>query len=111
MIEWNGRPLQGIGYQEVADIIAESKHEPDIELIVSRAMGSKRSAQSTWKESAAHRGTTPEQYSTPHICTHTYTPRTLRARARLVDDEVLSVYVWEQQLYFVSTTRSLDSVL
>lgn len=76
MIEWNGRPLQGKGYQEVADIIAESKHEPDIELIVSRAMGSKRAAQSTWKESAAHRGTAPEKYYPTHMHTHLHTTHT-----------------------------------
>lgn len=56
VIEWNGRLLQGKSYQEVSDIIAESKHEADVELIVSRSMGSRRAAQATWRQSVAHRG-------------------------------------------------------
>ena len=36
MLEWNGRSLQGKTYEEVYDIIAESKQEPQVELIVSR---------------------------------------------------------------------------
>lgn len=57
VIEWNGRLLQGKTYQEVADIIAESKQEANVELIVSRSMGSRRAAQATWRQSVAHRGT------------------------------------------------------
>lgn len=56
MIEWNGRSLQGKSYQEVADIIAESKQEANVELIVSRSMGSRRIAQANWRQSVAHRG-------------------------------------------------------
>lgn len=48
--------LQGKSYQEVSDIIAESKHEANVELIVSRSMGSRRAAQATWRQSVAHRG-------------------------------------------------------
>ena len=36
MLEWNGRPLQGLTHQEVYDIIAESKQEPQVELMVCR---------------------------------------------------------------------------
>ncbi|RWS30277.1 regulating synaptic membrane exocytosis protein 2-like protein [Leptotrombidium deliense] len=36
VMEWNGRSLQGKTYEEVYDIIAESKQEPQVELIVSR---------------------------------------------------------------------------
>ncbi|XP_024941187.1 regulating synaptic membrane exocytosis protein 2 isoform X18 [Cephus cinctus] len=36
VIEWNGRSLQGKSFQEVYDIIAESRQEPRVELIVSR---------------------------------------------------------------------------
>lgn len=57
VIEWNGRTLQGKSYQEVAEIIAESKHEANVELIVSRSMGSRRAAQIVWKQSMAYRGT------------------------------------------------------
>lgn len=36
VLEWNGRSLQGKTYEEVYEIIAESKQEPQVELIVSR---------------------------------------------------------------------------
>lgn len=57
VIEWNGRLLQSKSYQEVADIIAESKQEVNVELIVSRPMGSRRIAQASWRQFAAQRGT------------------------------------------------------
>lgn len=58
VIEWNGRSLQGKSYQEVSEIIAESKQEANVELIVSRSMGSRRAAQASWRQSAASRGGT-----------------------------------------------------
>lgn len=42
MVEWNGRSLQGKSYQEVYDIIAESKQEPQVELIVTRLLPNHR---------------------------------------------------------------------
>ncbi|KAG8225195.1 hypothetical protein J437_LFUL009499, partial [Ladona fulva] len=39
VIEWNGRSLQGKSFEEVYDIIAESRQEPQVELIVSRTLG------------------------------------------------------------------------
>ncbi|XP_072388810.1 regulating synaptic membrane exocytosis protein 2 [Diabrotica undecimpunctata] len=56
VIEWNGRSLQGKSSQEVAEIIAESRQEANVELIVSRTMGSRRVAQASWRQSAAQRG-------------------------------------------------------
>ncbi|CAH2011779.1 unnamed protein product [Acanthoscelides obtectus] len=57
VIEWNGRSLQGKSYQEVSDIIAESKHETSVELIVSRSLGGRRmQAQTGWRQSGAQRG-------------------------------------------------------
>jgi hypothetical protein len=38
VIEWNGRSLQSKSYDEVHDIIAESRQEEQVELIVSRPM-------------------------------------------------------------------------
>ncbi|KAJ8965178.1 hypothetical protein NQ314_004321 [Rhamnusium bicolor] len=74
VIEWNGRSLQGKTYQEVADIIAESKQEANVELIVSRSMGSRRVAQANWRQSVAHRGQSGGQwhqeteiYERPHV--------------------------------------------
>jgi hypothetical protein len=36
VIEWNGRSLQGKGYEQVYEIVAESRQEPQVELIVAR---------------------------------------------------------------------------
>jgi hypothetical protein len=36
VLEWNGRELQNASFDEVCDIINESKHDPQVELIVSR---------------------------------------------------------------------------
>ncbi|XP_021001074.1 regulating synaptic membrane exocytosis protein 2 isoform X2 [Parasteatoda tepidariorum] len=38
VLEWNGRNLQNKSYEEVFEIIAESRQEPQIELIVNRPM-------------------------------------------------------------------------
>ncbi|XP_069676267.1 regulating synaptic membrane exocytosis protein 2 isoform X4 [Periplaneta americana] len=57
VIEWNGRSLQGKSFQEVYDIIAESKQEPQVELIVSRLLGSRRTPQTQWRH--AHSSPTP----------------------------------------------------
>lgn len=40
MIKWNGRSLQGKNFREVYDIIAESRLEPQVELVVSRNLSS-----------------------------------------------------------------------
>ncbi len=40
MVEWNGRSLQGKTFEEVYDIIFESKQEPQVELIVQRPLRS-----------------------------------------------------------------------
>ncbi|KAM6171202.1 regulating synaptic membrane exocytosis protein 2 isoform 20-T20 [Erethizon dorsatum] len=39
VIEWNGRLLQGATFEEVYNIILESKPEPQVELVVSRPIG------------------------------------------------------------------------
>ncbi|CAH1774588.1 unnamed protein product [Owenia fusiformis] len=39
VLEWNGRSLQGASFEEVYDIILESKQEPQVELIVQRDIG------------------------------------------------------------------------
>lgn len=36
VLEWNGRSLQGLTYEEAYDIMAESKQESQVELIVCR---------------------------------------------------------------------------
>jgi len=36
VIEWNGRSLQGKGYEQVYEIVSESRQEPQVELIVAR---------------------------------------------------------------------------
>ncbi|KAL1513477.1 hypothetical protein ABEB36_002883 [Hypothenemus hampei] len=73
VIEWNGRLLQGKSYQEVADIIAESKQEANVELIVSRPMGNRKIAKASWRQFATQRGqpnvSWPESeiYERPHV--------------------------------------------
>ncbi|XP_067837586.1 regulating synaptic membrane exocytosis protein 2 isoform X1 [Heptranchias perlo] len=39
VLEWNGRSLQGATFEEVYNIILESKPEPQVELLVSRPIG------------------------------------------------------------------------
>ncbi|KAB0366650.1 hypothetical protein FD754_010806 [Muntiacus muntjak] len=39
VLEWNGRVLQGATFEEVYNIILESKPEPQVELVVSRPIG------------------------------------------------------------------------
>ncbi|KAG7225294.1 hypothetical protein INR49_007141 [Caranx melampygus] len=43
VLEWNGRVLQGATFNEVYNIILESKPEPQVELVVSRPMGATES--------------------------------------------------------------------
>ncbi|XP_078039306.1 rab3 interacting molecule isoform X4 [Augochlora pura] len=40
VIKWNGRSLQGKSFQEVYDVIAESRQDPQVELVVSRNFSS-----------------------------------------------------------------------
>lgn len=52
VIEWNGRSLQGKSAQEVCDVIEESRHESQIELIVSRPLSvNRKAAQTSWRQS------------------------------------------------------------
>ncbi|CRL06041.1 CLUMA_CG019127, isoform A [Clunio marinus] len=52
VIEWNGRSLQGKSTQEVCDVIEESRHESQIELIVSRPLSvNRKAAQTSWRQS------------------------------------------------------------
>lgn len=43
VLEWNGRSLQQKSYQDVHDIIAESKQEPQVELMVLRKIQPQKS--------------------------------------------------------------------
>nr|CAH7716938.1 unnamed protein product [Callosobruchus chinensis] len=71
VVEWNGRSLQGKSYQEVSDIIAESKHETSVELIVSRSLGGRRmEAQTGWRQSGAQRGGPADWPADPHDRPH-----------------------------------------
>jgi hypothetical protein len=65
VIEWNGRSLQGKSTQEVCDVIEESRHESQIELIVSRPLSvNRKAAQTHWRQSHSpirpylHKGST-----------------------------------------------------
>lgn len=66
VIKWNGRSLQGKSFGEVYDIIAESRQDPQVELVVSRnissatgpmasagpvpAMAVRKTAQTQWRQ-------------------------------------------------------------
>lgn len=39
VLEWNGRVLQGATFNEVYNIILDSKQEPQVELVVCRPIG------------------------------------------------------------------------
>lgn len=53
MIEWNGRPLHNRSAQEVYDIIAESRSDSQVELIVSRPITTvnRKTVQESWRQS------------------------------------------------------------
>lgn len=52
VIEWNGQSLCGRTADDVHDIIADSKHDLQVELIVSRVIAaSRRAAQVSWRQS------------------------------------------------------------
>lgn len=64
VIEWNGRPLHGLPSADVADLVADSRQESQVELIVSRliAATNRRAVQSSWIHSHSptkffHKGT------------------------------------------------------
>ncbi|KAK6644669.1 hypothetical protein RUM43_000937 [Polyplax serrata] len=55
VIEWNGRILRGATSQEVADVIAESRQDPQVELLVCRPIGPKRQGGSLlWTQGQMH---------------------------------------------------------
>lgn len=39
VLEWNGKPLRGKYKEQVASIIALSKNEPQVKLLISRPVG------------------------------------------------------------------------
>jgi hypothetical protein len=47
VLEWNGRSLQGKTFEEVSEVIAESKQEPQVELMVTRLINDPTSATTT----------------------------------------------------------------
>lgn len=52
VIEWNGQSLYDRSAEEVHDIIADSKHDLQVELIVSRVIAaSRRAAKISWIQS------------------------------------------------------------
>lgn len=51
VIEWNGQVMCNRSGQEVHDIIADSKNDMQVELIVSRVIAdSRRTAQMSWRQ-------------------------------------------------------------
>ncbi|XP_043476494.1 regulating synaptic membrane exocytosis protein 2 [Leptopilina heterotoma] len=75
VIEWNGRCLQGKSFQEVYDIIAASRQEPQVELVVSRNLLSsttlpgRSTTASTTTPVASRRAVAQSQWRQKHECT------------------------------------------
>lgn len=53
MLQWNGVPLQGRSAEEVALVVANSKHDSHVELVVSRPLAPSRVPAQSWR---AHKG-------------------------------------------------------
>ncbi|XP_028164405.1 regulating synaptic membrane exocytosis protein 2 isoform X9 [Ostrinia furnacalis] len=53
VLQWNGVPLQGRSAEEVAAVVADSKHDSHVELVVSRPLASSRSSAQPWR---THKG-------------------------------------------------------
>ncbi|XP_028164399.1 regulating synaptic membrane exocytosis protein 2 isoform X3 [Ostrinia furnacalis] len=49
VLQWNGVPLQGRSAEEVAAVVADSKHDSHVELVVSRPLASSRSSAQPWR--------------------------------------------------------------
>lgn len=73
VIEWNGQSLNGRSAQEVHDIIADSRYDLQVELIVSRVIAaSRRAAQASWRQSHSptrlhHAGTLKRRQCAPPL--------------------------------------------
>ncbi|KAL0850253.1 hypothetical protein ABMA28_012099 [Loxostege sticticalis] len=53
VLQWNGVPLQGRSAEEVAAVVADSKHDSHVELVVSRPLAAPRTAAQPWR---THKG-------------------------------------------------------
>ncbi|CAH2989998.1 unnamed protein product [Chilo suppressalis] len=49
VLQWNGVPLQGRSAEEVATVVADSKHDSHVELVVSRPLASSRPTPQSWR--------------------------------------------------------------
>lgn len=54
VLQWNGVPLQGRSADEVAAVVADSKHDLHVELVVSRPLTATRNPALPWR---THKGT------------------------------------------------------
>lgn len=53
VLQWNGVPLQGRSPEEVALVVANSKHDSHVELVVSRPLVAGRTPPQAWR---THKG-------------------------------------------------------
>ncbi|CAB3238482.1 unnamed protein product [Arctia plantaginis] len=49
VLQWNGVPLQGRSAEEVATVVADSKHDSHVELVVSRPLAASRPPAQPWR--------------------------------------------------------------
>lgn len=53
VLQWNGVPLQGRGAEDTAAVVADSKHDSHVELVVSRPVVAARPPAQPWR---THKG-------------------------------------------------------
>lgn len=53
VLQWNGVPLQGRSAEEVSVVVADSKHDSHVELVVSRPITAARAPAQPWR---THKG-------------------------------------------------------
>lgn len=118
MIKWNGRSLQGKSFGEVYDIIAESRQDPQVELVVSRNISStagpmatggpmtggpmavRKTAQTQWRQKH------PETISGPQHHKGDYA-----LRASFISSLLHSFFILITIPFLVGHTRSLSGRL
>ncbi|KAK1806707.1 hypothetical protein P4O66_005204 [Electrophorus voltai] len=67
VLEWNGRNLKGATFKEVYNIILESKPEPQVELVVSRPIGTCLNVNVALSEFCSCRATLACSAKAPHL--------------------------------------------
>lgn len=65
VLQWNGVPLQNRSAEEVAAVVADSKHDSHVELLVSRPLPAARPHAQPWR---THKGLSLQPPPIPQLC-------------------------------------------